>query len=59
MAIDSDDTQNLLDALQKEGIDAAEVGRVVEDHARAVLPNGDTERPMPQFARDEITRLFE
>ncbi|MCJ7737338.1 MAG: AIR synthase-related protein, partial [Anaerolineae bacterium] len=59
MAVGPDDAQNILDALQNEGIDAAAVGRVVEDHARAVLLNGDTERPVPQFARDEITRLFE
>ncbi|MCJ7735873.1 MAG: AIR synthase family protein [Anaerolineae bacterium] len=59
MAVDPDDAQNILDALQNEGIDAAAVGRVVEDHARVVLMDEDAERPMPQFARDEITRLFE
>ena len=59
MAVDPDDAQNILDALQKEGIDATAVGRAVEDHTRVVLLNGDAERPMPEFARDDIARLFE
>ena len=47
--------QNLL---QNAGIECATIGRVVPLDEGVVLERGNTRRPLPQFAADEITRLF-
>jgi len=53
------DEQAILNALAEAGIAAATIGHVVEAANRVVLLNGVEERPLPQFERDEIARLFE
>ncbi len=46
--------------LESEGITAAEIGRVVPEDEGCRLRSADGSlRPLPEFARDEITRLFE
>jgi hydrogenase maturation factor HypE len=52
-------TPKIVDALQQVGIRASVIGRVqpAEQGCWLVGPNG--RHPLPTFARDEITRLFE
>jgi len=59
LAVAPVDEPMILDALAQEGIPAVTIGRVVEDPDRVVLKKGEQERPLPQFQRDEIARLFE
>jgi hydrogenase expression/formation protein HypE len=48
----------VIHALAREGIDSHYIGQVVPAAAGVKLVDGATERPMPVFAQDEITRLF-
>lgn len=60
IAADPDRTPHILDSLNRHGIAAARIGRVTPAGAGRVLVAADgTRRPLPVFARDEITRLFE
>ncbi len=52
------DAAVVLHAWAREGIDAAFIGRVVEQPAGVTLAAGGRTRELPRFARDEITRLF-
>jgi hydrogenase maturation factor len=45
-------------ALARESIDCHYIGRVVERDRGVVLVEGNAERPLPVFSRDEITRLW-
>jgi hydrogenase expression/formation protein HypE len=50
----------MVDHLKAEGIAAAEIGEVVPAEQGCRLRSADGSlRPLPTFARDEITRLFE
>jgi hydrogenase maturation factor len=48
----------VIHALARESIDAHYIGQVVPAEQGVKLVDGATERPMPVFAQDEITRLF-
>jgi len=48
----------VIHALAREGIDSHYIGQVVSAAEGVKLVDGATERPMPVFAQDEITRLF-
>jgi hydrogenase expression/formation protein HypE len=48
----------VIHALAREGIDCHYIGQVVRAEQGVKLVDGATERPMPVFAQDEITRLF-
>ena len=48
----------VIHALAREGIDSHYIGHVVPAAEGVKLVDGATERPMPVFAQDEITRLF-
>jgi hydrogenase maturation factor len=48
----------VIHALAREGIDCHYIGQVVAPAQGVKLVEGMTERPMPVFAQDEITRLF-
>jgi hydrogenase maturation factor len=48
----------VIHALAREGIDCHYIGQVVPADQGVKLVEGATERPMPLFAQDEITRLF-
>lgn len=54
-----DSTANILASLSQAGIDAAVIGRVQPPEAGRLLVEKEGARPLPVFARDEITRLFE
>jgi hydrogenase maturation factor len=49
----------ILQQLRVEGIEAAQIGSIVpRDKGCTLRSAGGTEKPLPIFARDEITRLF-
>ena len=53
------ETAAILKALRGEGIPAARLGRATEAGKGCTLLGAGSARPLPTFARDEITRLFE
>jgi hydrogenase expression/formation protein HypE len=59
MAVLPGDADDVLAALHGAGIAAARIGRVVERERGIVLRSPAGERPLPDFERDEIARLFE
>jgi hydrogenase maturation factor len=59
LAVAPSDADTIRAALEAEGIAAACIGRVVGGEQGVVLRSEDIERPLPQFERDEIARLFE
>jgi hydrogenase maturation factor HypE len=52
-------TPRIVDTLQQAGIRASVIGRVQTAEKERVLVSQAGSRPLPTFARDEITRLFE
>jgi len=52
------DAEAIVAALEREGIYASVIGRVMERSSGVRLMRGGTTVPLPVFARDEITRLF-
>ncbi|NLE45820.1 MAG: hydrogenase expression protein [Chloroflexi bacterium] len=60
MAVAPDDSEAIQGALTSAGIASARIGRIVEDADRTVMCHDSLgERPLPEFARDEIARLFD
>jgi hydrogenase expression/formation protein HypE len=59
IACSPSETETILAGLGSAGISAAAVGRAVERTEECVLLRSNSRRPLPTFARDEITRLFE
>jgi len=53
-----DDAAGIIAALQKEGIDAYDIGRVTDRSAGVRLVKSSGTVDLPVFARDEITRIF-
>ncbi len=53
------DTPRILDRWRAAGIAGAAIGRLVDAGEGVTLAAGDERRPLPEFRRDEITRLFE
>jgi hydrogenase maturation factor len=52
------DASIVVHALARESIDCHYIGRVVERDRGVVLVEGNVERPLPVFSRDEIARLW-
>ncbi|MGQ9560840.1 MAG: AIR synthase family protein [Candidatus Oleimicrobiaceae bacterium] len=52
------DANRIVDGLQASGIQARVIGRAVPPEKGLLLRQGDRLVPLPQFARDEITKLF-
>jgi len=59
MAVAHGDAAAILSALEGDGIAAACIGHVTERDQGIMLRNATGKRPLPQFERDEIARLFE
>jgi hydrogenase expression/formation protein HypE len=59
LAVAPGDAAAILAALESAGIAATRIGRVVERKQGIVLRGATGERPLPQFERDEIAKLFE
>ncbi|MBI1878857.1 MAG: hypothetical protein HYR94_11675, partial [Chloroflexi bacterium] len=59
IAADSLYTPKIVDGLAQAGIEAKVIGRVQSAEQGRRLVSSAGERPLPTFARDEITRLFE
>ena len=59
IALPRHDTPKLLSALEAEGIQAWEIGRVTEAGRGVMLDGPQGLRPMPTFERDELARYFE
>ena len=60
VAVESQHAGALVDRLTREGIPAHAIGEAVPCQNGCVLQSADgSRRPMPTFARDEITRLFD
>ena len=49
----------VIHALAREGIDSHFIGQVVPPAEGVTLVTGSRRTPLPEFPRDEITRLFE
>jgi hydrogenase maturation factor len=49
----------VIHALAREGIDSHFIGQVVPPEQGVTLTDGVRQWPLPTFARDEITKLFE
>jgi hydrogenase maturation factor len=58
LTLDPAEAGIVIHALAREGIDCHYIGQVVPAGQGVKLVEGATERPMPVFAQDEITRLF-
>ncbi|MFN2183637.1 MAG: AIR synthase family protein [Anaerolineae bacterium] len=58
-AVAPEDSAGMVGALNREGIGAAVIGRVVEGPATVEVETAGGPKPMPVFEQDELTRLFE
>ena len=58
MTLSPTDAGLVLHALAREGIDAHFIGQVVPPAEGVTLVEGTRRWPMPEFARDEITKIF-
>ena len=58
-AVDPAAADRALDALRRDGIDAAHVGWVVDRDAGTTFAADDATTPLPTFARDELARYLE
>jgi hydrogenase maturation factor len=58
MTLTPADASIVIHALAREGIDSHYIGQVVPQTQGVRLVEGNTERPLPRFAQDEITKLF-
>ena len=56
--LDPQDAPQLIDALEREGISAYEIGRVAPADQGVKLRAGDSNRVMPVFERDELARFL-
>ena len=54
-----DEAPQLLSALEREGIDAWDIGRVTPPEGGIMLQSKGGMSPMPTFERDELARYFE
>jgi hydrogenase expression/formation protein HypE len=58
IATPPEDALRIQQALQVKNIGCAAIGRVVPPSEGVLLDDGGRLRPLPQFSRDEITKLF-
>lgn len=54
-----DETPTMVEALTSAGVHASVIGRVVEGPATVQVRTADGLLPLPNFARDEVARVFE
>ena len=59
LAVASKDASAIISALGKSGIQAAQVGHVVERQNGVYLYTAKGKCPLPRFSRDEIAQLYE
>ena len=59
IACPATETNAILGALEAAGISASLLGQAIEKERGCMLLGTDGWRPLPTYARDEITRLFE
>ena len=59
LAVAAGAVENLVLALEAEGVAATDIGRVLPAGQDSVIIYGDVRRPLPVFARDELARLYE
>lgn len=59
LALAPADAEVVVGALGREGIDARVIGHVVPREQGVVLVDGRGDVPLPVFAQDEITRIFQ
>jgi hydrogenase maturation factor len=57
-AVAPEESAQMVEALHREGIEAAVIGKVVEGPAAVEVETGGGLEPMPIFEQDELTRLF-
>jgi hydrogenase expression/formation protein HypE len=57
-SVDPDDVSPILRALARHNIEASTIG-FVQERSDIVLRDGEGQKPMPTFERDEIAKLFE
>ena len=53
-----EDVPRLFAALEKEGIDAFEIGRITDPEEGVQIVRGHELEPLPRFERDELARFF-
>ena len=58
LAVDPVDAEKIVAALRAAGIEAWLIGRIVEPERGVTLIGAEGTRPLPAFARDEITKAF-
>ena len=58
IAAEKGQASSIIERLRADGIDATQIGEVGRREHGCVLQANGTQRPLPVFARDEITRLF-
>ena len=58
MATPPEDAEQILRALDDAGIHAVRIGTVEEEDAGVMAVTGGSERPLPRFASDELSRAF-
>ncbi len=59
LAVAHDDGARVQAALEREGIHATRIGRVVQREEGMMMYTREGNRPLPRFDQDEITRLFQ
>jgi hydrogenase expression/formation protein HypE len=59
LAVAPEDSAGIVQTLEREGIPTARVGHIVSHEKGLTLKGPTGRRPLPQFGRDEIARLFE
>lgn len=59
IAAASHSAEKIVVALRQAGIEAVRFGEVLPPEQGRTIKHGDTTRTLPDFTRDEITRLFE
>ncbi len=58
LAAPAEDAARIQQALRTNGISCAMIGGIVPPSEGVLLDDGGTQRPLPRFVRDEITRFF-
>ncbi len=59
LTLSPEQTPGLLERFAREGIEACPIGKIVRREAGIRTWDGEGERELPRFERDEITKIFE
>jgi hydrogenase maturation factor len=57
--LNPDDTDSVLSALKKEGVEASRIGKVLPKEEGILIKRTDSIVDLPFFLKDEITRIYE